>query len=57
VGRTLDEEKLYVIAERFRVTCGDGSYPLPDNFPIPAIQLDVFADVPWVLDEKHDFLK
>jgi len=52
----LDEEKLHAITDKFKVTYGDGSYPVPDNFPRPVLQLDIFADIPWVLEEKNDYL-
>jgi len=50
-----NEEKLHIIAKSFGITCSNGGDLVDDDFPRPVIQIDIHADMPWVLDEKQDF--
>jgi hypothetical protein len=52
-----EEDKAYSITKDFRVSCQNNCDLLDDNFPLPAVQLDISADIPWVLAEQHDYPK
>jgi len=49
-----EEEKAYFITDDFHVSFNDDCSLLDDNFPLPAIQLEFLADIPWVLEEAND---
>jgi len=51
-----DEDKTHSITNDFRVSFQERCDLLKKEFPLPAIQLDISADIPWVLEEKNDFL-
>lgn len=43
------------ISEDFAVSFHDKCDLLDDKFPLPAIQLEIEATIPWVLAEKNDY--
>ena len=55
-GMHLDETKLHAVSEGFRVWFQRGCALLADTFPLPAIQLELYAYIPWVLDEPNEYL-
>jgi len=48
------ESVCLTIAHNFDVSFKDTCDLLEDSFPIPAIQLEISANMPWVLAEKND---
>ena len=52
-----ESEKAYAITDDFKVSCQDDCALLDDNFPLPAIQLEISANMPWVLAERNDYEK
>ena len=52
-----EDEKAYAITNDFKVSCKEDCSLLDENFPFPAIQLDISADMPWVLEEQNDYVK
>ena len=47
-----DNEKAYAITDDFRVSYQQECSLLDNNFPLPAIQLEILANIPWVLDKN-----
>ena len=47
-------EKAYVITNDFKVTFSSDCNILDSRFPLPAFQLDILANIPWVLEEDID---
>ena len=43
------------ISENFKICFHEKCDLLDDKFPLPAIQLDIEAVIPWVLAEKNDY--
>ena len=57
-GSIVEGESAYLtIAHNFDVSLKDTCDLLEDSFPIPAIQLEISANMPWVLAEKNDYIK
>jgi len=54
---TGNKEKAYFITDDFSVSFRDDCWLLDEGFPLPAIQLEFLADMPWVLDEVNDYPK
>ena len=52
-----ESEKAIHITNNFQVTFKEECYLLEDNFPRPSFQLELQADIPWVLPEEHDYYK
>ena len=50
-----DENKTLAITKEFRVFFEDRCSLLNDSFPLPAIQLEIISDIPWVLDEQNEY--
>jgi len=53
----LDEDRGYSVTKDFTVLFQNECDLLEDNFPAPAIQLEILANIPWVLEEKNDYPK
>ena len=51
------DEKAYYITNYFMVSVKDDCDLLEDSFPLPAIQLELSVNMPWVLAEKNDYEK
>ena len=51
-----DEEKMYLIVDNFGVSASDSCLMLDNDFPRPVVQIEIHADIPWVLEEKNDYL-
>ena len=52
-----DSTKTYPITNDFKVSFQEECALLDDTFPLPVIQLQIEADIPWVLAEKHYYPK
>ena len=52
-----DDTKTIPITDDYKVSFQENCDLLDNNFPLPAIQLEIMADIPWVLAEKHDYPK
>jgi len=52
-----DTEKTHAISNDFKVSFSDKCDLLELGFPLPAIQIEIEADIPWVLEEKHGYPK
>ena len=51
-----DEKAIYPLSPNFGVSFSDRiDMPEPD-FPLPVIQLDFDADIPWVLENKNSYI-
>ena len=44
------------IDENFYVTIQNEISLLPDGFPTPCLQVEIFAHFPWVLDEENTYV-
>ena len=51
----LDEDEMFSIAKDFKVSFQEECALLADDFPTPAIQLEVLGNIPWVLEERNIF--
>ena len=47
----------YSITDDFRVSFHSKGLLLEAGFPLPVISLEIYADVPWVLDEENTYPK
>ena len=52
-----EEEKTFSITDDFKVSFQEECYMLETNFPLPSIQLEISADIPWVLAEPNNYDK
>ena len=52
-----DETKTVPITDGFKVYVQKECALLDSKFPLPAVQLGIMADIPWVLAEKHEYPK
>ena len=52
-----DETKTFPITDDFKVYFRKECDLLDSKFPLPAVQLEIIADIPWVLAEKHTYPK
>ena len=50
-----DGERAYAITYDFRVSCHNDCALLDTNFPLPAVQIEIAANIPWILAEKNDY--
>ena len=50
------QDKWEKIDENFYVTIHDEIALLPDGFPAPHLQLEIFAHIPWALDEENTYV-
>ena len=49
--------KTHTITNDFKVSFHNDCSLLESNFPLPAIQLEISASMPWVLAEQNDYEK
>ena len=49
-----DEGGAFAIIDTFHVSFREKCDLLEDEFPIPALQIDMFANIPWVLPEANE---
>lgn len=47
------ENKGFSVAKDFTVLFQSDCYLLEDNFPVPAIQIEILTNIPWVLNEDN----
>ena len=52
----LDSSKAYSISKDFRVFFQEDCCLVEDGFPEPVLQLEIEANIPWVLAEPNDFI-
>ena len=55
VTKYWEEENTYSITNDFRISFQEDCSLVDIDFPRPVIQLDLSADIPWVLDEVNDY--
>lgn len=53
----LDEDKMFNVTDDFKVHFQNECHLLKEGFPSPAIQLEIIADLPWVLNEVNNYPK
>ena len=51
----LDVEKTFAVADDFRAYFQEKCYFLPEDFPLPALQLEIIANIPWVLEKRNPY--
>ena len=56
MSKSLDENALYKINKDFKIAFQEQVDLLEENFPLPVIQLEFFANIPWVLNEENTYL-
>jgi len=50
---SIDETKTFSITDDFKIYFSEKCDLLENDFPRPAIQLEIMVKMPWVLDEEH----
>lgn len=56
MSKELDDKELFKINENFQIAFQEEVDLLEENFPLPVIQLEFFANIPWVLEEENTYL-
>lgn len=56
MSKSLDENALFKINKDFKIAFQEQVDLLEENFPLPVIQLEFFANIPWVLNEENTYL-
>ena len=51
-----ESDKAFYITESFSVSCHNGCDLLEDGFPLPALQLEISANIPWVLPGNNPYI-
>lgn len=51
-----DTSKTYAVSKDFRVSFQEDCSLVEDGFPEPVLQMDVEANLPWVLEEPNEYL-
>ena len=51
-----EKEKAFHITDSFYVSFHNSCSLLEDGFPLPALQLEISANVPWVLPENNTYI-
>lgn len=51
-----EEEQAFRVADNFHISFQKKCDLLEDNFPAPALQLEISANIPWVLLEENKYL-
>ena len=51
-----EERKTFAISESFQISFQEEIDLLEDDFPLPVIQLEFTAEVPWVLDRENNYM-
>jgi hypothetical protein len=52
-----DSTEEFPLTDEFSVSLREECDLLDEDFPLPAIQLEISADIPWVLDEANTYEK
>lgn len=52
-----ESQTFHKITDTFSVLFHDSCYVIGDDFPRPAIQLEIDAYIPWVLDRENHYQK
>lgn len=52
----LNEEMMFRVTDSFRISVQESCSRLEDDFPEPALQVEISADIPWVLEENNPYL-
>lgn len=50
-----DDKKTFAISENFHISFQKEVSSLEKDFPLPAIQLEFSANIPWVLNEENTY--
>lgn len=53
----LCQEDYFYVSPDFRICFTDSVCLLEETFPSPAIQLEISADIPWILQEENPYYK
>ncbi len=51
-----DEELTYKISDNFNVSFSNACHLVEENHPLPIMQLEIAADLPWVLEEDNPYV-
>ena len=51
-----DEKAIYPLSPNFVISFSDRIDMLEPDFPLPVVQLDFDADIPWVLEKKNSYI-
>lgn len=51
-----DEKATYPLSPNFVISFSDRIDMLEPDFPLPVVQLDFDADIPWVLEKKNSYI-
>jgi len=54
-GYYLDETKAFFVTDNFKVFFQEECDLIDKHFPLPAIQLEIDANIPWVFSQKQDY--
>lgn len=55
LGDYMDETKMLRIADGFKVTFKSECDLLEVGFPAPAVQMEILASIPWVLESENTY--
>ena len=48
-------DQAFAVADSFQVSFHEDCALLDPDFPFPALQMEIFADIPWVLSERNEY--
>lgn len=51
-----DTSKTYAVSKNFNVSFTEDCSLAEDDFPKPVLQMEIDANIPWVLEEPNDFI-
>ncbi len=51
-----DTSKAYPVSKDFHVSFQEACSLVEDGFPEPVLQMEIEANIPWVLDEPNDYI-
>ena len=54
-GKVIDGVEAFIITDDFEVYFGEKCDLLDEYFPLPAIQIYISANIPWVLNEPNTY--
>ena len=52
---SLDEDEMYSIVENYKIGFSSSCNLLEDEFPMPAIQMEILFTSPWVLEKENPY--
>lgn len=51
-----DTSKTYSVSKDFHVSFQEDCFLVEDGFPKPVLQMEIEANIPWVLEEQNQFI-